>query len=133
MEFNTDFNSRGKYLWSHGVISESTFQLLNSVCSISQMIREAINRNISDACLRINNLVSQEISNFINLYSINLDVCLSDQSQPAGTLHSLTFTKQLGDQSKSNAKSTPTSLPQYSVRNFYTFISNLSLVFFSLF
>ncbi|XP_038904507.1 serine carboxypeptidase-like 45 [Benincasa hispida] len=84
LEFNTDFNSRGKYLWSHGVLSESTFELLNSVCSISQITREAINGEISDACLSINDLVGREMSKFINAYSINLDVCLSDQSQEDG-------------------------------------------------
>ncbi|XP_004136792.1 serine carboxypeptidase-like 45 [Cucumis sativus] len=84
LEFNTDFNSRGKYLWSHGVISESTFELLNTVCSISQIVREGINGEISDACLSINDLIAREMSPFINEYSINLDVCLSgDQTQTA--------------------------------------------------
>ncbi|XP_050939380.1 serine carboxypeptidase-like 45 [Cucumis melo] len=90
LEFNTDFNSRGKYLWSHGVISESTFELLNSVCSISQMIRESINGEISDACFSINDLVSQEMSPFINGYAINLDVCSSV----------LSFDRRLGDAGK---------------------------------
>ncbi|KAA0053805.1 serine carboxypeptidase-like 45 [Cucumis melo var. makuwa] len=117
LEFNTDFNSRGKYLWSHGVISESTFELLNSVCSISQMIRESINGEISDACFSINDLVSQEMSPFINGYAINLDVCSSgDPTQTAlSSLHSLTFTKRLGDDQSNPKPTSSTPLPQFSV------------------
>uniref|UniRef100_A0A1S3B8J4 Carboxypeptidase n=2 Tax=Cucumis melo TaxID=3656 RepID=A0A1S3B8J4_CUCME len=116
LEFNTDFNSRGKYLWSHGVISESTFELLNSVCSISQMIRESINGEISDACFSINDLVSQEMSPFINGYAINLDVCSSgDPTQTAlSSLHSLTFTKRLGDDQSNPKPTSSTPLPQFS-------------------
>lgn len=123
-------------MWSHGVISESTFELLNSVCSISQMIRESINGEISDACFSINDLVSQEMSPFINGYAINLDVCSSgDPTQTAlSSLHSLTFTKRLGDDQSNPKPTSSTPLPQFSVRNFFTFtlfISNLSKLFIS--
>ncbi|KAG7028428.1 Serine carboxypeptidase-like 45, partial [Cucurbita argyrosperma subsp. argyrosperma] len=114
LEFNTDFNSRGTYLWSHGVISDHAYKLLNTVCSISQMTRESIvkGNDISAACSEIDDLVSQQISDFINVYSINVDVCLTQPPAAPGTLHSLTSTRQ-GDQANA-AKSSSTALPQYS-------------------
>ncbi|XP_022156752.1 serine carboxypeptidase-like 45 [Momordica charantia] len=117
LEFNVDFNSRGDYLWSHGVISEATYKLLNTVCSTSQITREFIKCNISAACSEVDNLLSDEISDFINLYSVNLDVCVSPTTQlkaPLRLLHSSTSSlKPLGDQS-SNQKPHSTRLPQYS-------------------
>lgn len=30
LEFNTDFNSEGNYYWAHGLISDATYELINS-------------------------------------------------------------------------------------------------------
>ncbi|XP_038904506.1 serine carboxypeptidase-like 45 [Benincasa hispida] len=84
LEFDTDFNARGEYLWSHGLISDSTYQLLNKVCNISEITRQSILHNVSTSCSMVNNLVSKELSEFINLYSVNLHVCTSSTLSQAG-------------------------------------------------
>ncbi|XP_022153959.1 serine carboxypeptidase-like 45 [Momordica charantia] len=120
LEFNTDFNSRGDYLWSHGVISDATHKLVNTVCSSSQIVREEINRNVSAACSEVNELVTQEISDFVNVYSVNLDVCLSPptNSQPAAAgrlhFHSLASAQR---PNQSDPKPASAALPQFSEDN----------------
>uniref|UniRef100_A0A9I9CX07 Carboxypeptidase n=1 Tax=Cucumis melo TaxID=3656 RepID=A0A9I9CX07_CUCME len=114
LEFYTDFNARGEYLWTHGLISDSTYKLLNKVCNISEITRQSILHNVSTSCSFVDNLVSKEYSEFINLYSVNLDVCTSSTlSQAApnnfGILHS-------SSSSSLPSKRTPrTTLPKYSV------------------
>ncbi|KAL4031381.1 hypothetical protein IC575_009658 [Cucumis melo] len=113
LEFYTDFNARGEYLWTHGLISDSTYKLLNKVCNISEITRQSILHNVSTSCSFVDNLVSKEYSEFINLYSVNLDVCISSTlSQAApnnfGILHS-------SSSSSLPSKRTPrTTLPKYS-------------------
>ncbi|KAE8651204.1 hypothetical protein Csa_001925 [Cucumis sativus] len=102
LEFYTDFNARGEYLWTHGLISDSTYKLLNKVCNISEITRQSILHNVSTSCSFVDNSVSKEYSEFINLYSVNLDVCTSSTlSQAASSFLS---------------KRTPRkTLPQYSI------------------
>ncbi|RZC71888.1 hypothetical protein C5167_035216 [Papaver somniferum] len=35
LEFTTDFNSRAEFIWSHGLISDSTYNLFTSACNYS--------------------------------------------------------------------------------------------------
>lgn len=82
LEFNTDFNSRGEYLWSHGLISDSTYEALNSACNYSQIRRQYQSGSVSPVCSIVANQLEKEISRFIDSYDITLDVCLSSvQSQ----------------------------------------------------
>lgn len=81
LEFNTDFNSRAEYLWSHGLISDATYNIFTSVCNNSQIRREYEARSLSKSCSLVINQVSSEIGKFIDSYDITLDVCLSSQSQ----------------------------------------------------
>lgn len=80
LEFNTDFNAEDEYNWSHGVISDSSYELLTSYCNTSQMIREAIRGNLSDACSIVNDQISKEISDFIDVYDVIADVCIPSNS-----------------------------------------------------
>ncbi|KAJ6363562.1 hypothetical protein OIU78_003690 [Salix suchowensis] len=77
LEFNTDLNARDHFYWSHGLISDSTYQLLTSVCNNSKLIREAIARSVSTACFGVYTLVQQEVSDSIDPYDVTGDVCLS--------------------------------------------------------
>ncbi|KAM7524417.1 hypothetical protein LguiA_014319 [Lonicera macranthoides] len=77
LEFNTDFNSRSEFLWSHGLISDSTHYLFTSVCNNSQVRREYQRGALSPVCTRVISQVSSEIGKFIDSYDITLDVCLS--------------------------------------------------------
>lgn len=78
LEFDTDFNSRGEYLWSHGLISDDTYDLFNKACNYSTIRRQAQTRSISTKCSQVANQASREIGRFINSYDITLDVCLSN-------------------------------------------------------
>ncbi|XP_071720100.1 serine carboxypeptidase-like 45 [Rutidosis leptorrhynchoides] len=78
LEFNTDFNSRGEYLWSHGLISDDTYDMFNRVCNYSTIRRQSQSRSLTPTCSRVSNQASKEIGRFVNAYDITLDVCLSN-------------------------------------------------------
>ncbi|GMP97896.1 hypothetical protein CsSME_00045985 [Camellia sinensis var. sinensis] len=67
LEFSTDFNSRAEYLWSHGLISDATYELFTN----SQT------DTLTPICSGVNNPVSREIGKFIDKYDVTLDVCSS--------------------------------------------------------
>ncbi|KAL1548770.1 serine carboxypeptidase-like 45 [Salvia divinorum] len=77
LEFNTDFNSRAEYLWSHGLISDATFQDFTFACNYSEIRRQATSGTLTPVCRRVIKLVSSEMSRFIDAYDVTLDVCLS--------------------------------------------------------
>ncbi|XP_042052076.1 serine carboxypeptidase-like 45 isoform X2 [Salvia splendens] len=77
LEFNTDFNSRAEYLWSHGLISDATFQDFTFACNYSEIRRQAASGALTPVCRRVIKLVSSEMSHFIDAYDVTLDVCLS--------------------------------------------------------
>lgn len=86
LEFNTDFNSRMEYLWSHGLISDSTYQLSEKICNFSQIRRQAQKGFLSPPCGIVNSQMSSEIGKYINTYDVTLDVCISSVSQQAHVL-----------------------------------------------
>ncbi|XP_004513403.1 serine carboxypeptidase-like 45 [Cicer arietinum] len=89
MEFNTDFNSRAEYFWSHGLISDSTYEIFTKSCNYSQIRRQYQSGTLSSICARVNRLVSMEISRYIDLYDVTLDVCLPSEKQQAYVLTQL--------------------------------------------
>uniref|UniRef100_A0A7C9D069 Carboxypeptidase n=2 Tax=Opuntia streptacantha TaxID=393608 RepID=A0A7C9D069_OPUST len=89
LEFSTDFNSRGEFLWSHGLISDSTYGLLQTMCNYSQIRRQAQTGFLSPPCSLVNSQITSEIGRFVNYYDITLDVCLSSLSQQAYLLAKL--------------------------------------------
>ncbi|KAG4915825.1 hypothetical protein JHK87_053382 [Glycine soja] len=89
LEFNTDFNSRSEYFWSHGLISDSTYEVLTRVCNFSSIRRQIQNGNLRGVCVKANKLLNTEISNFIDKYDVTLDVCLSSVNQQAYVLNQL--------------------------------------------
>ncbi|KAK9069294.1 hypothetical protein SSX86_013410 [Deinandra increscens subsp. villosa] len=78
LDFNTDFNSRGEYLWSHGLISDTTYDMFNAICNYSTIRRQAQSRSTTPTCSRVANQASKEIGRFVNAYDITLDICLSN-------------------------------------------------------
>ncbi|KAI8562537.1 hypothetical protein RHMOL_Rhmol03G0043500 [Rhododendron molle] len=83
LEFNTDFNSTGEYYWSHGLISDDTYQLFNDVCNYSQIRRQAQNDALTPVCSGVFNQASGEISKFIDGYdqeTQKVDVCVEDET-----------------------------------------------------
>ncbi|KAI7748752.1 hypothetical protein M8C21_003131 [Ambrosia artemisiifolia] len=78
LDFDTDFNSRGEYLWCHGLISDATYDMFNTMCNYSTIRRQAQSRSMTPTCSRVANQASKEIGRFVNAYDITLDVCLSN-------------------------------------------------------
>ncbi|XP_052172373.1 serine carboxypeptidase-like 45 isoform X2 [Diospyros lotus] len=90
LEFNTDLNSRAEYLWSHGLISDATYELCNSVCNFSQItIQQQAGGALSPPCSRVWTEASREISTFVNTHDVILDVCLSSNDSQSQLLHPL--------------------------------------------
>ncbi|PON67251.1 Serine carboxypeptidase-like [Parasponia andersonii] len=77
LEFATDFNSRAEFLWSHGVLSDSTYRMFTSVCNYSRYVSEFYRDAVSSSCLNVMNKVNAEISKFVDKYDVTLDVCIS--------------------------------------------------------
>ncbi|XP_021297402.1 serine carboxypeptidase-like 45 [Herrania umbratica] len=90
LEFATDMNSVDQYYWSHGLISDSAYELLTSFCNSSRLMREVIRRSISSDCMSVYSEVSTEITKSIDQYDVIADVCLSSGQSPMAILsHSL--------------------------------------------
>ncbi|XP_010271866.1 PREDICTED: serine carboxypeptidase-like 45 isoform X2 [Nelumbo nucifera] len=77
LEFTTDFNSRAEFLWSHGLISDSTYGFFTSDCNYSRFLSKYYRGSVSSVCLRVVSLVNREISRFIDEYDVTLSVCVS--------------------------------------------------------
>ncbi|KAJ0791776.1 putative carboxypeptidase D [Helianthus annuus] len=78
LEFNTDFNSRGEYLWSHGLISDDTYDMFKNVCNYSTIRRQDNFNAVTPRCAVVANQASKEISDYIDTYDVTLDICLSN-------------------------------------------------------
>ncbi|XP_010682654.2 serine carboxypeptidase-like 45 [Beta vulgaris subsp. vulgaris] len=76
LEFITDFNSRAEYFWSHGLISDSTYNVFTSACNYSRYVGEYYRGFVSPMCSKVMSLVSRETSRFVDKYDVTLDVCL---------------------------------------------------------
>ncbi|GFP84994.1 serine carboxypeptidase-like 45 [Phtheirospermum japonicum] len=82
LEYNTDFNSVSEYMWSHGLISDSTFHQLTTVCNYSEIRRQyLINGKLTRGCSGVYNQLLLEKSDFVSYYDVTLDVCLPSVSQ----------------------------------------------------
>ncbi|KAG7018403.1 Serine carboxypeptidase-like 45, partial [Cucurbita argyrosperma subsp. argyrosperma] len=77
LDFATDFNSRAEFLWSHGLISDSTFKMFTSMCNYSRYVGEYYRGSVSPICSRVMSQVSKETSRFVDKYDVTLDVCIS--------------------------------------------------------
>ncbi|CAM8902527.1 unnamed protein product [Rhodiola kirilowii] len=77
LEFATDFNSRAEYFWSHGLISDSTYNMFTKVCNYSRYVSEYYRESLSTICSRVMAQVSKETSRFVDKYDVTLDVCIS--------------------------------------------------------
>lgn len=76
LEFAMDYNSRAEYFWSHGLISDSTYNLFTSVCNYSRYVSEYYRDSVSSACSRVMSQVNRESSRFVDNYDVTLDVCI---------------------------------------------------------
>ncbi|KAL5074989.1 hypothetical protein RYX36_013973 [Vicia faba] len=77
LEYATDFNSRAEFFWSHGLISDSTYNMFTKVCNYSRYVSEYNRDSVSSVCSNVMGLVSKETSRFVDKYDVTLDVCIS--------------------------------------------------------
>ncbi|KAK1360031.1 Carboxypeptidase [Heracleum sosnowskyi] len=77
LEFGTDLNSRAEFFWSHGVISDSTYNIVTSVCNFSRYMSEFYRNSVSSSCSGVMGEVYKETSKFVDIYDVTLDVCIS--------------------------------------------------------
>ncbi|TQD82668.1 hypothetical protein C1H46_031781 [Malus baccata] len=77
LEFATDLNSQAEFLWSHGLISDSTYTMFTSVCNYSRYVSEYYRHSVSPVCSRVMSQVTKETSQFVDKYDVTLDVCIS--------------------------------------------------------
>ncbi|XP_061358866.1 serine carboxypeptidase-like 45 [Gastrolobium bilobum] len=97
LEFNTDFNSKAEFLWSHGLIADETYEVFTRACNYSTIYRitQIQNRNLSGVCARVNKLVFTEVNKYTDTYDVTLDVCLSSVDQQAYVLNNLQGTEKI--------------------------------------
>lgn len=77
LDFATDYNSRAEFFWSHGVISDSTYNIFTTVCNYSRYVGEFYRDSISPLCSKVMAQVNKETSKFVDMYDVTLDVCVS--------------------------------------------------------
>jgi len=77
LDFITDLNARAEFLWSHGLVSDPTYNKMKTGCNYSRLLDEAFRGGVSSTCEHIYLTVSMEISKFIDKYDVTLESCLS--------------------------------------------------------
>ncbi|CAK7340262.1 unnamed protein product [Dovyalis caffra] len=95
LEFNMDFNSRAEFFWSHGLISDYTYEIFNTVCNYSQIRRQSQSGSLSVPCSTVINQVSREVSKYVDTYDVTLDVCLSTVESQSRVLNQMEYTGQI--------------------------------------
>lgn len=63
------------YLWSHGFLSDDTFDGVTSDCNFDDYTGTSADHNETTACTKLLSKASTEVGNFINFYDLQLDVC----------------------------------------------------------
>ncbi|EEF45082.1 serine carboxypeptidase-like 45 [Ricinus communis] len=92
LEFDTDFNSRAEFFWSHGLISDATYEIFTRICNYSQIRRQyQTSGSLSPDCSRVSREVSREVSKFVDTYDITLDVCLSSIQSQSHVLNQMEY------------------------------------------
>ncbi|KAL5724472.1 Serine carboxypeptidase-like 45 [Ranunculus cassubicifolius] len=95
LEFATDFNSRAEYMWSHGLISDSTYNVFTSTCNYSRYVSEYYRGSVSPLCSMVMTQVSEETSRFVDKYDVTLDVCISSVFSQSAILNPQQVTENL--------------------------------------
>jgi len=77
LDFFTDFNARAEFLWSHGLISDPTYNNMKTGCNYTRYVDEYYRGTVSSTCEDVYSTVSMEVSQYIDRYDVTLDICLS--------------------------------------------------------
>uniref|UniRef100_A0A2P2J018 Carboxypeptidase n=1 Tax=Rhizophora mucronata TaxID=61149 RepID=A0A2P2J018_RHIMU len=95
LDYSIDFNSRAEYFWSHGLISDATYEIFTTVCNNSHLRRQYQKGSLSPACAWVSSQVSSEVGRFVNTYDVTLDVCLSTIESQSQMLNQMEHTRQI--------------------------------------
>eukprot|EP00250_Pteridium_aquilinum_P019285 c24378_g1_i1 orf=629-2071(-) len=74
LNLGTDSYSTYFYFWSHGTISDETFDGITAACNFNDYT-DTTSHNESTMCNNFLNNAMTEVGNYINLYDVLLDVC----------------------------------------------------------
>jgi serine carboxypeptidase-like clade II len=77
LDFNTNYNSVARFYWSHGVISEQTFDLLTKVCNHSQIKRERIYGGVRGICKQVYFQFVHDVGDFRGYTDVLDNICYS--------------------------------------------------------
>ncbi|GLJ45105.1 hypothetical protein SUGI_0949530 [Cryptomeria japonica] len=77
LDFYTDVNARAEYYWSHGLISDPTYKMMITGCTVARYTDEFYRGRVSNTCKQIYAIVDKELSQNINGHDVTLDVCIS--------------------------------------------------------
>lgn len=75
LNLGLDAYSTYSYFWSHGALSDETFDGVAVTCNFDDYTDTSPTHNESAACNNFMNNASTEVGSFINLYDVLLDVC----------------------------------------------------------
>lgn len=113
LEYATDFNSRAEFFWSHGLISDSTYNIFTTVCNYSRYVSEYYRDSISPLCSKVMGQVSRETSKFVDKYDVTLDVCISSVLSQSNVISPKTQVSLLFLTFPSHASPISVTLDQY--------------------
>ncbi|XP_049931904.1 serine carboxypeptidase-like 45 [Nymphaea colorata] len=95
LEFYIDFNSKAEFLWSHGLISDSTYRIFSRNCTYPRYVSEYYSGNVSSICVLVMSTVVSEMSKFVDGYDVTLDVCISSQKMQSLVLSPMQMTGKI--------------------------------------
>ncbi|KAH7372797.1 hypothetical protein KP509_17G021700 [Ceratopteris richardii] len=81
LDLGVDTYATYSYLWSHGVVSDETFNGVTNDCNFADYTETSTGHNESKSCNNLLNTANTEVGNFINFYNVEIDVCYSSIAQ----------------------------------------------------
>ncbi|KAF3774013.1 Serine carboxypeptidase II-1 [Nymphaea thermarum] len=88
-------STRAEFLWSHGVISDSTYRIFSRNCTYSRYLSETYRGNVSSICVLVMSTVKREMSKFVDAYDVTLDVCISSLKMQSLVLSPMKMTGKI--------------------------------------
>ncbi|POO00498.1 Serine carboxypeptidase-like [Trema orientale] len=80
LDYDTDLNAVTEFRWSHGLISDFSHDLVNTVCNHSQYFKETVienGRSLSDGCALVDSQLSEELTQYVDVYDVLAKYCFS--------------------------------------------------------
>ncbi|XP_057845951.2 serine carboxypeptidase-like 45 [Cryptomeria japonica] len=91
--------NNGEYLWSHGLISDSSYLMDQTVCNNSRYLNIYYQDDWTQACQDVSNNITADIGDAVDIHDVTLGACLSDiptqaiPSRDHGKIHTMSLQK----------------------------------------